>query len=102
MPTQGRRLALLAHALRPAPASAEPPAALSAEEKEATLRAEATSWAGVSSDPTALAFATPAEIPSIDLAPYHAAGCSPGPELEVAASQLRAGAISGQSPGEFR
>jgi hypothetical protein len=85
------RLVQLARMLRPPalPAAAEP-APLSAEEKEAALRAEAASWVGVTSDPSQLAFASPAEIPTIDLGPYHAAGCGPGPELEAAASQLRA------------
>ena len=71
-------------------AQAQTPPASSAEQKEAELRAEAASWEGVSSDPSRLAFATPAEIPTIDLSSYHSAGCAPGQPLERAAAQLRA------------
>ena len=89
-PTLARRLgALAAHVARPAPSAAAAPP-LSAEEKEAALRAEAAAWEGVSSDPARLAFASPAEIPTLDLGPYHAAGCAPGAALERAAAQLRA------------
>ena len=86
-----RRLGKLAEHVHPtaaAAAAAEPPP-LTAEEKEAALRAEAASWEGVSSDPAQLAFATPSEIPTIDLSAYHAAGCEPGEALEQAAAQLR-------------
>lgn len=41
------------------------------------------------SDPAQLAFATPAEIPTIDLHGYHSAGCGTGEALEKAAAQLR-------------
>ena len=71
-------------------AQAQTPSAKAAEQKESELRAEAASWEGVSSVPSRLAFATPAEIPTIDLRSYHSVGCVPGQSLERAAAQLRA------------
>lgn len=91
-PSRWRRLAAVTAAVAsgaPSDSASGGDATDAAQAKEEALRAEAASWAGVSSRLSELAVATPAEIPTIDLGPFHDAGCVPGPALDRAAAALR-------------